>query len=159
MVVISSFLYLVIFFISFIFYLSSKINILNINKNFSIIGILILIMFYNFDLSSKTLNDIKQNDSRKEINEIILKIKYNDYLKIKETNILTFNNLALIWSILNDVKDLKLLTELSAKDDNLTEIDLIESLKFLKLNKMILKVLFEQKVGYRYLNENARQIF
>ena len=118
-------------------------------------------MFYNFDLSSKTLNDIKQNDSRKEINEIILKIKYNKNLKIKDTNILTFNNLILIWSILNDVKDLKIIDgTFSAKDDALTEIDLIESLKFLKLDKNDFEnFISNKKVGYRYLNENARQIF
>tara|TARA_B100001559_G_C16476912_1_gene611788 strand:- start:534 stop:1580 length:1047 start_codon:yes stop_codon:yes gene_type:complete len=161
MVVISSFLYLIIFVISFFTYLNSKIKIINIKKNFSIIGILVLIVFYNFDLSLKTLNEIKQNESRKEINEIILKIKYNKNLKIEDTNILTFNNLVLIWSILNDVKDLKIIDgTFSAKDDALTEIDLIESLKFLKLNKNDFEnFISNKKVGYRYLNENARQIF
>ena len=161
MVVISSFLFLIIFFISLSTYLSFKINIFNINKNFSLIGILILILFYNFDLGSKTLNEIKQNESRKEINEIILKIKHNNNLKIKESNILTFSNLTLIWSILNDVKDLKIVDgTFSAKDDTLTEIDLIEALKFLKLNKFDFEsFISNKKVGYRYLNENARQIF
>ena len=42
----------------------------------------------------------------------------------------------------------------------MTELDLIETLKFLKLNEDDFENFIKnKKVGYRYLNENARQIF
>ena len=67
----------------------------------------------------------------------------------------------MIWSILNNIKNLKIIDgTFSAKSDELVENDLIESLRFLNLNKNDFEQFINnQKVGYRYINKNARQLF
>ena len=109
LVVISVFLFFIIFFISCINHFFSGKNLFNINKNYFILGILILILFYNFNSKLKNFNDIKINEEIKEINKLFSNIKNNEKIKINENNILTFNNSILVWSILSDVKNLKII--------------------------------------------------
>lgn len=159
LVVISAFLFLIFFSVSLLVHFFSKII---INRKYSFyFGILVILIFYNLHVNLKTINEIKQNKNRYEINEIVSLIKNNSSFEIKNLNLLTFNNKILIWSILNNIKNLKIVDgTFSAKSDELVENDLIESLRFLNLNKNDFEQFVNnQKVGYRYINKNARQLF
>lgn len=159
LVVISAFLFLIFFSVSLLIHFFSKTIITR--HYFFYFGILIVLIFYNLHVNLITFNEIKQNKNRNEINEIISLIKNNSYIEIKNLNLLSFNNKILIWSILSDIKNLKIIDgTFSAKSDELVEKDLIESLKFLNLNKNDFKQFINnRKVGYRYINKNARQLF
>ena len=67
----------------------------------------------------------------------------------------------MIWSILNDVKYLKIIDgTFSTKSNENIEKDLIEAFKFLNLDKdKFVNFIKNKKIGYRYLNQGMRLLF
>ena len=84
-----------------------------------------------------------------------------NYIILRNINLLTFDTEIMIWAIFKDVNYIKILDgTFSVKNDDITEKDLIESFKFLNLNKSNFKnFLKNKKIGYRYINHDARKIF
>ena len=74
---------------------------------------------------------------------------------------LTFDNEIMIWTILNDIKYLKIVDgTFTIKSNEIIENDLIETFKFLNLDKeKFISFIKNKKIGYRYLNPNMRQLF
>ena len=69
---------------------------------------------------------------RNELNKVIKTLSLEN---VRELSILTFDNKIIIWSILNDIKDLKIINGLiSPKTNEQIENDIIESFYFLGLN-------------------------
>tara|TARA_B100001964_G_C14238986_1_gene604004 strand:+ start:230 stop:2098 length:1869 start_codon:yes stop_codon:yes gene_type:complete len=161
LVVVSVFLLLIIIFLAFSIEILSKYKFPNFFQKFPILIIIIMISLYNVDFYFKNFNKINNDKGRYEKNKIIKLIKKNNKLDIENSNLLSFDNEILIWSILNNIKYLKILDgTFSIKDDHLTETDLIEVFKFLKLKKEnFIDFLANKKKGYRYINSDARQIF
>ena len=67
----------------------------------------------------------------------------------------------MIWTILNDIKYLKIIDgTFTIKSNEIIENDLIETFKFLNLDKeKFISYIKNKKIGYRYLNPNMRQLF
>ena len=90
-----------------------------------------LVKFY-FEYEKK----INNNKNRLEKNEIVKVIKDNNKINLTEVQMLTFDNEIMIWTILNDIKYLKIVDgTFTIKSNEIIENDLIETFKFLNLDK------------------------
>ncbi len=161
LVVITSIILLI--FMSLIFVLK-LINFLENKKYYlplNLTIIFILLIFYHFSETFVGYKNLKEDQGRLERNQIISLIKNNSNINIKYLNLLTFDTQLMSWAVLNDVKFLKILDgTYSVKEDTTTENDLIEVFKFLSLDKKDFKnFLKNKKIGYRYINHDARMIF
>ena len=156
---------IVLFFLVIIFSLISEL-LLKYEQNkfynfFAIFLILVSITIYNSKYLLNENQQIKKNIDRFEKNEIIKIINKNNNFEFDKLTILTFETDIMIWSILKDFKNLKIIDgTFSSKSNNLIEKDLIEVFKFLNLNKEDFKdYISNKKIGYRYLNPDMRQLF
>ena len=107
-----------------------------IKNKLTLISIIFLIFFYNFNVYKsfkiKKLDD-KYVSYRMGIDNATKVIKN---IGEDKTRLLTFDSRLMVWAILNDVKNIKPLSgQLVTKNHDMIENDLIETFKFLKLNK------------------------
>ena len=121
---------------------------------------LIILVFFNIysftDYNKKIINKENRIDRNK-----IFKILSDKNIQNKDLSLLTFNSRIMIWSILNNFKDINILDgQFSPRSHDLTDKSLIESFKFLKLEILDFQNFIKNKKrGYRYLNEDARLIY
>lgn len=160
-VIISIILLIVIFIVAFLSKIFLKYQYNKFYNYFSILIIFILIALYNSNFFFKNNKMAQENKNRYEKNEIINLINKNNNLDLKKISMLTFDTEIMTWAILNDIKNLKIIDgTYSTKSNNLIEKDLIETFKFLNLNKEDFKnFISNKKKGYRYLNPDMRQLF
>jgi len=146
-----------IFVLKLINFFESKKYYLAIN----LIIVLTLLIFYHFSENFVNYKNLKNDQKRLERNQIINLIKNNPKINVNYLNLLTFDTKIMDWAIFNDVKFIKILDgTYSAKEDAITENDLIEVFKFLSLDKNDFNnFLKNKKQGYRYINHDARMIF
>ena len=160
-IIISIVLLLIIFVIIFTLEIIKKFNLTFSYKILPLSLIVILLIVFNFSLYFEIREKIKDDNNRVEKNEIFKILKSNDNLNLSEAQILTFDSEIMVWGILNDVKYFKIIDgTLSTKSNEDIERDLIESFKFLNLDKdEFTKFIKNRKIGYRYLNPHMRQLF
>lgn len=156
LIIICAFLYLFIFSLSFF-----KEKIVSKFKSdfFNYICILLVICVYNFDLYKKF------NQKYQDENYIFYREGFKNVTNlIKENNdisLLTFDPRLMVWSILNDVKEIKPLSgQLVPKTHLMIENDLIDSFKFLKLDYSNFSKFFENQISsWRINNQNTKLFF
>jgi hypothetical protein len=160
-IIVSIILLLVMFVITFTLQIIKKYNLVVENKILPISLTLILLFFFNINFYFEYEKNINNNKKRLEKNEIVKIIKDNNKLNLTEAQMLTFDTQIMIWAILNDIKYLKIIDgTFTIKSNEIIENDLIESFKFLDLNKeKFISFIENKKIGYRYLNPNMRQLF
>ena len=160
-IIISIILLLVIFVVAFTLQITKKYNLVARNKILPTSLTLILLFFFNINFYFEYEKKIKNNQKRLEQNEIIKIIKNNNKINLSESQILTFDTVIMIWTILNDIKYLKIIDgTFTIKSNENIENDLIETFKFLNLDKeKFISFIKNKKIGYRYLNPNMRQLF
>ena len=132
-------------------------------KNFkfaNVILIVSLIYLYNYE-NVKYKSDKFIDKSRFERNELIQLINNNNKINLRKLNLLTFDTKIMTWAIINKVPYMKIIDGTYTPKNNFnTEKDLMTTFKFLNLNKDDLFIFLENKrIGYRYLNNDARKIF
>ncbi len=156
-VIISIILLIIIFIVAFFSEILSKYQNKNIYNFFFISLIFLSSIFFNFE----NIKNTKISKNRIEKNKIINLINENKDIQLDKATILSFDNDIMIWAILNDIKYLKIVDgTFSIKNTNLIEKDLIETFKFLNLQREHFKKFIEnKKIGYRYLNPEMRQFF
>jgi len=115
----------------------------------------------NINYNNNQLNE-ENFTKRNEFNSIIKTIKKINTLKKDNIALLTFDNRFLVWSILNDIKFLNINNGFfSSKKNEMIENDLINTFKYLDLNKEDLyEFIKNKKLSYwRYRNENIKNLF
>ena len=137
-----------------------KINYTKYNPIF--IGILLFLytlnQFNNFKNMSADNNVVLK---RSEFTHITKIIKNDNLLKNNQINLLTFNSDFMIWAIMNKVKYLNVVNHMWVpKTHEMIENDLIQNLKFLKLNDESFQLFLINKFsGWRYFNKNVGDFF
>ena len=156
-VIISVILLIIIFIVAFVSEILSKYQNKKVNNFFFILTIFLSLIFFNFE----NIKNTKISKDRIEKNKIINLINENNDIQLDKVTILSFDNDILIWAILNNIRYLKIIDgTFSIKNTNLIEKDLIETFKFLKLQREHFEKFIEnKKIGYRYLNPDMRQFF
>ena len=119
--------------------------------------LLIIIIYFN------TSSGLKFNDSatknklnRNSLNEVTNFIKENDFIKIKNLEILSLNIPLTTWLLLSDYNNFSLipLTFWTPKTNETLENELISSLKFLNLSKNdFYNIIKNEKKSWRFKNE------
>ena len=157
-----------LFFFTILSILKFYLNKIILNKNsniliFLFISIIFLCNFYqnhkNYENIHLTTNEISK---RSEFNNISNVIMNSEFINIKKSNLLTFDNKFLIWAILNDVKYLKIPNAVYIPKKNyMIEDDLIKTFKFLNLSRDdFLNFIKNKKMSsWRYRNENIKNLF
>jgi len=160
-IIISIILLLIIFVIAYTLQILKKYNLGLKNKIFPISLTLIILFFFNINFYFEYKKKVKNNQKRLEQNEIIKIIKNSNKINLSKSQILTFETDFMIWAILNDIKYLKIIDgTFTIKSNEIIENDLIETFKFLNLDKeKFVSYIKNKKIGYRYLNPNMRQLF
>ena len=156
LIVICSFLYFFIFSVSFI---KEKIKIKKLNNYTNYLTIFFIIGLYNLNIfnyfNSKSLdnNYVLYREAFKNMTNLI---KINDDIKL-----LTFDSRLMVWSILNNVKEIKPLSgQLVPKTHSMIEDDLINTFKYLNLDSSSFLKFFENKISsWRLYNPNTQLFF
>ena len=145
-----------------------------LKKNFSdnfinslFIFLLIISLVANFFQISKNYNKnnlIAENKSkRNEFNKVVNIINEMDLLnKHNNLSLLTFDNRFMVWSILKNIKFLKIVNGVFVpKKNEMIENDLINTFKYLKLSINDFEKFLENKKlsSWRYRNENVKNLF
>ena len=146
-IILCSYIFLIFSFINLYENLISNKSILN---KIPLLFLIFTIFFYSLNYIQKSKNSLQRNELKKVIE--ILSIE-----NIQELSILTFDNKIIIWSILNNVKDLKIINGLMVpKTNEQLEDDIIESFYLLGLNSDNLLKFFENKYyTWRFFNRNT----
>ena len=136
-----------------------KLNINNITRNLLIIFFISIYAFISFEKINNFSKDKYKNMHRKEFQKITSMITGS--FDLSKTNLLTFDNDIMIWSIMNDVQYLNLINGLFiSKTDEMIENDLINAFKFLNLNSNdFMKFIQNKKTNWRYMNLNVSDFF
>ena len=118
-----------------------------------------IICVYNFDLYKKFNQKYQDQDYvlyREAFKNVTNLIREN-----KEISLLTFDPRLMVWSILNDVEEIKPLSgQLVSKTHLMIENDLIDSFKFLNLDYLDFSTFFENKISsWRINNQNTKLFF
>ena len=137
----------------------TKLNINNKLKNLLIILFISIYSFVSFEKISDFSKDKNKNMHRKEFQQITSII--SDELNLSKSNLLTFDNDIMIWSIINDIQYLSLINGLFiSKTDEMIENDLINVFKFLNLNSNdFMNFIQNKKTSWRYMNLNVSDFF
>ena len=116
-------------------------------------------------------NNINYNNNQLSNDNLIKRNEFNSIVKIikkikttKQDNIglLTFDNRFIVWSILSNIKYLNIINGvIISRKHEMIEDDLINTFKFLKLNKdNFYEFIRNRKLSYwRYRNENIKNLF
>ena len=121
--------------------------------------ICVIYAFISFEKINNFSKDKYKNMHRKEFQKITSMITGS--FDLSKTNLLTFDNDIMIWSIMNDVQYLNLINGLFiSKTDEMIENDLINAFKFLNLNSNdFMKFIQNKKTNWRYMNLNVNDFF
>ena len=161
-ILVSGTLYIItIFFVVIDKYLSIF---LSRNKNFffSIIFVVLMILFFNFSIIGSKFFYKNNNISRNNLYKLTSFMKSDEILSIKKHSILTLNQNIFKWLILNDYKNFSIVPNSfwTSKKTNRIENELIYVFKLLNLSEKDFIVFFKNsKRGYRFINENTRAFF
>lgn len=111
----------------------------------------------NYIISQADTNTLK---IRLEFNEIA-NIVHKKNIQLNKSSLLTFDNKMMVWFMLNDIKELKIVNGLFVPRKNeILENDLVGTFKYLGLDENDLKNFIQnEKKGYRYRNENIINLF
>jgi hypothetical protein len=127
---------------------------------------LLMCLFANINQTNINYNNNQLNEEnltqRNEFNSIVRIIKKINILKQNDIALLTFDNRFLVWSILNDIEYLNIINGLFiSKKNEMIENDLINTFKYLNLNKEDFHTFIKnKKLSYwRYRNENIKNLF
>ncbi len=159
LIVTTAFIYLFIYFVNMIYNLNIKL--ICKTKYLGIMSVLILILFNNFfyyDFFKKKNLDENYISYREGIsNSIHLMERINK----NEINLLTFSPELMVWSIINGIENIVPLSgQLVPKKHERIENDLINTFKFLNLNKNLFLEFFEnQNYNWRLFNPNTQLFF
>ncbi len=161
----------VISFFLLIFFVFSKFIQINLIKktsskilNILVTTLIISVFFTNFIGIRNNYNfnktSIDDYNLRTEFNDIVNLIQ-SDKIDLKNSSLLTFDNKFMVWSILNEIKYLKIINGVFVSKKNETiENDLVKTFKFLNLEKDDLKnFIMNKKKGWRYRNDNVMNLF
>ena len=151
---------ILLFIISIVFFQKfMKLNINNITRNLLIIFCISIYAFISFEKINNFSKDKSKNMHRKEFQKITSMITGS--FDLSKTNLLTFDNDIMIWSIMNDVQYLSLINGLFiSKTDEMIENDLINVFKFLNLNSNDFMMFIQnKKTNWRYMNLNVSDFF
>tara|TARA_B100000963_G_scaffold328494_1_gene317095 strand:+ start:2261 stop:4123 length:1863 start_codon:yes stop_codon:yes gene_type:complete len=156
-IIISIILLIIIFIVAFVSEMLTKYQNKIFYKFLFISTIFLSVIFFNFE----NFKNSKISKSRIEKNRIINLIKENKDIQLNKVSILSFDSDIMIWAILNNIRSLKIIDgTLSIRNTDLIEKDLIETFKFLNLNRgHFERFIGNKKIGYRYLNPEMRQFF
>jgi hypothetical protein len=128
--------------------------------------IIIITLFCNLFQSHNNYNEIKLSENsiklRNEFNTISNLVEKNKHTTLNNSSLLTFDNRFLIWSILNNVKYLKIPNGIFiSKTHEMIENDLIQTFKYLKLSKDDFYNFIKNKrlSSWRFRNENIKNLF
>ena len=152
---------ILLLFILFIVFFQNLIK-FNINNKFRNLLIIFFISIYGF-ISFEKINNFSKNEykniHRKEFQQITSIISGG--FDLSKTNLLTFDNDMMIWSIMNDIQYLNLINGLFiSKTDEMIENDLINVFKFLNLSSNdFMKFIQNKKTNWRYINLNVSDFF
>ena len=104
--------------------------------------------------------DKSQNGNKIEFDRIF-KILDEKKIDIDNLVLLTFDTKIMTWALLNNVKDINVVDgTFSPRTNVLTDMSIIESFKFLKLDVTEFSEFIKNKrKGYRFINEDARSIY
>ena len=147
----------------FVFIFSNLLNNIFEKKYLALNLIILLLSIYvlNTHLVYKN-NFLNKNllNYRNGFNEIVKEINYFKKNN-KNISILTFDQRLMMWSIMNGIKDIKLLSAvLTPKTNDMIENDLINAFKVLNLNsRNFIEFFANEKKGWRYLNPNTQKFF
>ena len=114
------------------------------------------------DLAMLIMNDDHKKMLRKEFIKISNLIDENDNIELRNSSLLTFDDRFMIWAILNDIKYMKIVSGvITPKTNEMIEKDLIETFKFLDLNKDDFFSFIENRKlsSWRYRNESVKKLF
>ena len=136
------------------------------NRIFNFFSVLFIVLMFSsqFFVVKKNylLNKVNNEnfDIRSEFNRIV-QITNKKKFDLKNSSLLTFDNKIMVWFILNDIKDLKLVNGIFVPRKNeMIENDLVGSFKYLGLDENDLKdFISNKKKGYRYRNDNIMNLF
>ena len=156
-IIISIILLIIIFIVAFVSEMLTKYQNKIFYKFLFISTIFLSVIFFNLE----NFKNSKISKSRIEKNRIINLIKENKDIQLNKVSILSFDSDIMIWAILNNIRSLKIIDgTLSIRNTDLIEKDLIETFKFLNLNRgHFERFIGNKKIGYRYLNPEMRQFF
>ncbi len=160
-IIISIILLLFVFVVAFTLQIIEKYKLAVRNKILPTSLTLIILFFFNMNFYFEYEKKINNNEKRLEKNKIVKIIKDNSKLNLTKAQMLTFDTEIMIWTILNDIKYLKIIDgTFTVKSNETIENDLIETFRFLNLDKeKFISFIKNKKIGYRYLNPNMRQLF
>ena len=159
LIVTTAFIYLFIYFVNIIY--NSNIKLICATKYLGVMSVLTLIFFNNFfyyDFFKKKNLDENYISYREGIsNSIHLMERMNK----NEINLLTFSPELMVWSIINGIENIVPLSgQLVTKKHERIENDLINTFKFLNLNKNLFLEFFEnQNYEWRLFNPNTQLFF
>ena len=136
-----------------------KLNINNKLRNLLIIFFISIYSFTSFEIIDDFSKDKNKNLHRKEFHQVTSII--SDNLNLSKSNLLTFDNDIMIWSIINNIQYLNLVNGLFiSKTDEMIENDLINVFKFLNLNSSdFMNFIQNKKISWRYMNLNVSDFF
>jgi len=148
--------FILLFILCIVFFQNSiKLKISNKSKNLLIIIFISIYGFISFEKINDFSKDQYKNTHRKEFQQVTSII--SDNFDLSKSNLLTFDNDIMIWSIINDIQYLNLINGLFiSKTDEMIENDLINAFKFLNLNSEdFMDFIRNKKAGWRYMNLNV----
>ena len=123
--------------------------------------IIFLIIFYNFNMYQNFKNKKLNNDYTEYRTGIFKATQVLKKIDGKEIKLLTFDPRLMVWAILNDIKQINLLSgQLVPKKHSMIEDDLINNFKFLKLDvESFLKFIENKETKWRLYNKNTQLFF
>ena len=141
---------------SILIFLQKYLNKFSSFRNFIITSTIILI-FHCYENYTKIDN---KDLERESLISLINEIKDSNKIR-KNSNILTFDPKIMVWLIINNYKEIKLLNgNFTSKKNRMIEKDLILSLKLLNYNIEDFKNFIKNKESnWRYLNLNVQKFF
>ena len=131
------------------------------NNKIIIPSIIFLIFFYNFNMYQNFKIKKLDTDYNTYRTGIFKATKVLKKIDKKEIKLLTFDSRLMVWAILNDVKQINVLSgQLVPKKHSMIENDLINNFKFLGLNEDNFLNFFENKeTEWRLFNPNTQLFF
>ena len=136
----------------------------NLKKVTSCGFIVFFIVFYNFKVFQDQKYNYEKEDYRNyrnSLNSVISEIKKLKNESQHNLSVLTMDPHLMVWSIMNDIKDIRLISgQIVPKTNDMIENDLISAFKFMNKNEDDFIKFFEnKKTSWRYHNVNSQLFF
>ena len=156
------FAFLTIFFQLIVMY-KNFITFINLGKFFKVFLVFLLILSFNALMAQNFYNKYKNQaylEERLHLNNVVNLIKE---IRSEDLNLslLTLDERLMIWGILSDIKDIKLISgQIVPKTHNMIEEDLISVFKFFDKNSSdFIKFFKNKKTSWRFYNEHTQLFF